>query len=50
MADIRVFLASHAHSDHVAGHAPMKELTVAKVCVMRGDDAVIASSGIGPDR
>ncbi len=34
MADIKVLLASHAHSDHVAGHALLKELTGAKVvCV-----------------
>src|SRR6266850_5556454 len=26
MRDIKVLLASHAHSDHVAGHALMKEL------------------------
>jgi metallo-beta-lactamase class B len=47
MADIKVLLASHAHSDHVAGHALMKELTGAEVCVMRGDDAVIAAGGKG---
>src|SRR5439155_5317699 len=47
MADIRVLLASHAHADHVAGHARMKELTGAKVYVMRGDDRVIASGGRG---
>ena len=47
MADIKVLLASHVHSDHVAGHARMKELTGAKVYVMRGDDAVIASGGKG---
>src|SRR4051794_32817753 len=47
MADIKVLLASHAHSDHVAGHARMRELTGARVCVMRGDDQVIASGGAG---
>jgi metallo-beta-lactamase class B len=47
MRDIKVLLASHAHSDHVAGHALAKELTGAKVYVMRGDDAVIASGGTG---
>ncbi len=47
MSDIKVLLASHAHSDHVAGHALMKELTGAKVFVMRGDDEVIASGGRG---
>ena len=34
--DIKILLASHAHSDHVAGHALCKELTGAKVYVMRG--------------
>ena len=47
MTDIKVLLASHAHSDHVAGHALMRELTGAKVYVMKGDDAVIASGGAG---
>jgi metallo-beta-lactamase class B len=45
--DIKVLLASHAHSDHVAGHALAKELTGAKVYVMRGDDSVIAAGGEG---
>ncbi len=47
MADIKILLASHAHSDHVAGHALMREQTGAKVYVMRGDDRVIASGGEG---
>jgi metallo-beta-lactamase class B len=47
MRDIKVLLASHAHSDHVAGHALARELTGAKVYVMRGDDKVIASGGEG---
>jgi metallo-beta-lactamase class B len=47
MTDIKILLASHAHSDHVAGHARMKELTGAAVYVMRGDDNVIASGGEG---
>src|SRR4051794_1720283 len=47
MRDIKVLLASHAHSDHVAGHARMRELTGAKVYVMRGDDDVIRSGGKG---
>lgn len=47
MTDIKILLASHAHSDHVAGHALAKELTGAKVFVMRGDEEVIASGGKG---
>ena len=45
--DIKILLDSHAHSDHVAGHARVKQLTGAKVYVMRGDDEVIASGGEG---
>src|SRR4051794_13608473 len=47
MSDVKILLASHAHSDHVAGHARIKELTGAKVYVMRGDEGVIASGGAG---
>jgi len=47
MKDVKYLLASHAHSDHVAGHAKMRELTGAKVQVMEGDDDVIASGGKG---
>jgi metallo-beta-lactamase class B len=47
MGDIKILLASHAHSDHVAGHALARELTGARVLVMRGDDGVIASGGEG---
>jgi metallo-beta-lactamase class B len=47
MRDVKILLTSHAHSDHVAGHALAKELTGAKVFVMRGDDEIIASGGKG---
>ena len=47
LSDVKILLESHAHSDHVAGHADLQKLTGAKVCVMRGDDAVIASGGAG---
>lgn len=47
MSDVKVLLASHAHSDHVAGHAALQKATGAKVFVMRGDDQVIASGGKG---
>lgn len=47
MKDVKYLLASHAHSDHVAGHAKMRELTGAKVLVMEGDDDVIANGGKG---
>lgn len=45
--DIKIILASHAHSDHVAGHAKAKEMTGAEVYVMRGDEGVIGSGGEG---
>lgn len=47
MTDVKYLLASHAHSDHVAGHAAAQKLTGAKVLVMRGDAEVIASGGQG---
>ncbi|MSU76793.1 MAG: subclass B3 metallo-beta-lactamase [Gemmataceae bacterium] len=47
MTDVKILLASHAHSDHVAGHALLQQVTGAKVFVMRGDDQVIASGGKG---
>jgi metallo-beta-lactamase class B len=47
MRDVKIILASHAHSDHVAGHALLKELTGGKVFVMQGDEDVIASGGKG---
>jgi metallo-beta-lactamase class B len=46
-SDIKILLASHAHSDHVEGHALIKELTGARVEVMEGDVKVIASGGRG---
>src|SRR6516165_3872545 len=47
LTDVKVLLASHAHSDHVAGLARLQKLTGAKVYVMQGDDQVIASGGKG---
>jgi len=45
--DVKILLASHAHSDHVAGHAAMQELTGAKVYAMAGDAEVISAGGAG---
>ena len=47
MTDVKILLASHAHSDHVAGLALLRKVTGAKVYVMRGDDRVVASGGKG---
>lgn len=45
--DIKILLCSHAHSDHVEGHALIRELTGARVEVMEGDAEVIRSGGKG---
>ena len=45
LQDIKVILSSHAHWDHVEGHAAMKELSGAKVMAV-GEDAAALSSGI----
>ena len=45
MADIKYLLASHAHLDHVGGHARMKELTGAKIVMSEEDAALLASGG-----
>jgi metallo-beta-lactamase class B len=47
LSDVEILLASHAHDDHVAGHASLKALTGAQVLVMRGDDQVMAGGGAG---
>src|SRR6059036_2913496 len=35
--DIKIMLSSHAHFDHVGGHAAMKKLTGARVMAIRQD-------------
>lgn len=47
ITDVKIILASHAHADHVAGHARLQQRTGAEVFVMRGDHAVIAAGGQG---
>ena len=47
MTDVKILLESHAHADHVAGHARLQAMTGAQVYVMRGDHDVIASGGQG---
>src|SRR6187397_131887 len=44
-SDIKILLISHAHWDHDAGSAKIKELTGAKYMVMDGDVAVVESGG-----
>jgi metallo-beta-lactamase class B len=47
ITEVKILLASHAHADHVAGHALLQKITGAKVYVMRGDEGIIASGGDG---
>lgn len=44
-SDVRILLISHAHWDHCAGSAKVKELTGAKLMVMQEDVAEIESGG-----
>src|ERR1700730_17815131 len=39
--DIRIMISSHAHWDHVQGHAAMKKLTGAQVVALGGDAAAL---------
>ena len=43
--DIKILLISHAHFDHDAGSAKVKELTVAKYMVMDANVPVVESGG-----
>jgi metallo-beta-lactamase class B len=43
--DVRILLISHAHFDHCAGSARVKELTAAKYMVMDADVPVVESGG-----
>jgi len=42
-SDIRIMLSSHAHFDHVDGHAAMQRLTGARVMAMVGDAEALES-------
>ena len=46
-ADIKILLDSHAHFDHVGGHAALRQASGAQVMVMRGDAEAVAA---GVDR
>jgi metallo-beta-lactamase class B len=43
VADIRIMISSHAHFDHVQGHALMKRVTGARVVALGGDAAALAA-------
>ncbi len=40
-SDIRIMISSHAHFDHVQGHAAMKRVTGAQVVALGGDAAAL---------
>jgi metallo-beta-lactamase class B len=42
-SDIKIMLSSHAHFDHIEGHAAMKRLTGAQVVAMAGDAEALES-------
>src|SRR5262245_18492230 len=47
--DIKIMLSSHAHFDHIGGHAAMKKLTGASVMAMRPDaEALEAGKDLSP--
>ena len=46
-SDVKILLISHAHSDHNAGSALVKELTGAKYMVMDGDVPDVQAGGKG---
>ena len=45
LADIKIILSSHAHIDHVAGHAQMKKLTGAQIYMSAADARTLESGG-----
>ena len=49
MKDIKIMISGHAHSDHVAGHALVKEMTGARVLASERDAPVIESGGAKGD-
>src|SRR4051812_1334734 len=46
LTDIKIILSSHAHIDHVGGHAAMKKITGAKIYASAADAKTIESGGL----
>ena len=47
--DIKIMLSSHAHFDHIGGHAAMKKLTGARIMAIKQDaDALEAGKDLSP--
>ena len=49
MRDIKIMISGHAHSDHVAGHALVKQMTGARILASELDAVVIESGGARGD-
>jgi len=47
--DIKMIIGTHAHDDHVAGHAAMKESTGALVLSSAADKLIVETGGEGDD-
>ena len=47
--DIKVIIGTHAHDDHVAGHAAMQEATGAQVLSSAADKVIVETGGKGDD-
>jgi metallo-beta-lactamase class B len=45
LTDVKIILSSHAHIDHVGGHARMQKLTGAKIYASAGDARALESGG-----
>ena len=45
VSDIKLLLSSHAHVDHVGGHARMQQLTGARIVASAADARVLATGG-----
>jgi metallo-beta-lactamase class B len=48
LSDIKVIISSHAHFDHIQGHAAMKKATGARVMAIREDADALGSEGWSP--
>ena len=48
--DVKIILSSHAHHDHVGGHALLKKVTGAKVMASAPDAEVIETGGVADFR
>ena len=45
--DVRILLNSHAHNDHCAGSALVRQQTKCRVLIMQGDEEIVRTGGKG---